>query len=178
MITQSLTECRIVTQSKKKTDGYDWSVTEDFHVLHELTWCSISSEQIEVAVLKLLPSLDESPAGVEGLRIFVLLTELLHVIQRNVTPAQSIELAEKLAAAMHRLSAKNIQVLGRMRENCLLFWEAFDFCLQITILQKSAYSNYNVNIYANYYLFIRTYNNNGEQYQELPKLFCLHSHHR
>lgn len=81
----------------------------------------MSSEQVGVAVLKLLPSLDESPAGVEGLRIFFLLTELLDVIQRNGIREQSIALAEKLAAAVHRLSDKNKKVLGRMRENCLLF---------------------------------------------------------
>lgn len=61
----------------------------------------------------LLPSLDEKPLGVEGLRIYTLLHELLHVIHKH-RRQQSGELAETLAAAVLRLSADSQQVLGMM----------------------------------------------------------------
>ncbi|XP_068168690.1 probable E3 ubiquitin-protein ligase HERC3 isoform X3 [Antennarius striatus] len=61
--------------------------------------------EVEDAVLLLLPSLVEKPVGVEGLRIFLLLSELLHV-------TQSEELAVNAAAAMQRLSPESLQVIG------------------------------------------------------------------
>ncbi|XP_028441208.1 probable E3 ubiquitin-protein ligase HERC3 isoform X1 [Perca flavescens] len=67
--------------------------------------------EVEAAVLHLLPSFDEKSVGVEGLRIFLLLNELLHVIQRHKLQ-QSIKLAEAVAAAMQRLSAESLQVIG------------------------------------------------------------------
>lgn len=75
-----------------------------------------SSQQVRDAVLHLLPSQDEKPPGVEGLRIFLLLSEL--VIQINKKSAQSTELAEKVAAAIQRLSDESRQVIGTVRE-CL-----------------------------------------------------------
>ncbi|XP_062245637.1 probable E3 ubiquitin-protein ligase HERC3 [Platichthys flesus] len=66
--------------------------------------------EVVAAVLKLLPSF-EDPVGVEGLRIFLLLNDLLHVIQKLHRP-QSTELAHAVAAAVLKLSAENLQVIG------------------------------------------------------------------
>lgn len=73
-------------------------------------------QQVEAAVLQLIPSLDEKPVGVEGLRIFLLLTELLHVIPRQKWQ-QSTKLALALAAAIQRLSTESCQVTGTVRDN-------------------------------------------------------------
>ncbi|XP_047453396.1 probable E3 ubiquitin-protein ligase HERC3 [Mugil cephalus] len=67
--------------------------------------------EVEAAILQLLPSLDKNPVGVEGLRIYLLLNELLHVIQKH-TQQQSTKLAEAVAAAVTGLSGKNLQVIG------------------------------------------------------------------
>ncbi|XP_078139122.1 putative E3 ubiquitin-protein ligase HERC3 [Centroberyx gerrardi] len=65
--------------------------------------------EVEAVVMNsLLPSLGENPIGVEGLRIYLLLTELLHVIQKQ---QQSTKLPEAVAAAMLRLPAASLQVL-------------------------------------------------------------------
>ncbi|XP_039989978.1 probable E3 ubiquitin-protein ligase HERC3 isoform X2 [Xiphias gladius] len=66
--------------------------------------------EVETAVLQLLPSLDERPVGVEGLRIFLLLNELLHVIQKH-KQGQNTKLAEAVATALLRLSAESLQVI-------------------------------------------------------------------
>ncbi|XP_047196022.1 probable E3 ubiquitin-protein ligase HERC4 [Hippoglossus stenolepis] len=66
--------------------------------------------EVAAAVLKLLPSFTD-PVGVEGLRIFLLLNDLLHVIQKLHRP-QSTELAQAVAAAVLKLSAENLQVIG------------------------------------------------------------------
>lgn len=68
--------------------------------------------KVVAAALQLLPSLGESPAGVEGLRIFLLLTELLHVTQRSEDFTQCTELTDKTAAAIQRLSDGDLQVIG------------------------------------------------------------------
>ncbi|KAI3371674.1 hypothetical protein L3Q82_024235 [Scortum barcoo] len=65
--------------------------------------------EVESAVLHLLPSLEKNPVGVEGLRIFLLLNELLHVIQKH---KHSTKLAEAVAAAVLNLSADSLQVIG------------------------------------------------------------------
>ncbi|XP_037623787.1 probable E3 ubiquitin-protein ligase HERC3 [Sebastes umbrosus] len=67
--------------------------------------------EVEATVLHMLPSLDERPVGVEGLRIFLLLNELLHVIQRRQLQP-STKLAEAVAAAVQRLSAESLQVIA------------------------------------------------------------------
>ncbi|XP_019960901.2 probable E3 ubiquitin-protein ligase HERC3 [Paralichthys olivaceus] len=67
--------------------------------------------EVEAAVLKLLLPSCTDPAGVEGLRIFLLLNELLHVMQKLKRP-QSTKLAEAVAAAAVGLSDENLQVLG------------------------------------------------------------------
>ncbi|XP_062246810.1 probable E3 ubiquitin-protein ligase HERC4 isoform X2 [Platichthys flesus] len=66
--------------------------------------------EVVAAVLKLLPSFLD-PVGVEGLRIFLLLNDLLHVIQKLHRP-QSTDLAQAVAAAVLKLSAENLQVIG------------------------------------------------------------------
>ncbi|KAM8891599.1 LOW QUALITY PROTEIN: putative E3 ubiquitin-protein ligase HERC3 [Spinachia spinachia] len=68
--------------------------------------------EVQAAVILLLPSLDEMPVGVEGLRIFLLLNELLYWIQRHDTQGTSTTLTEAVAAAVQRLSADSLQVLG------------------------------------------------------------------
>ncbi|XP_029986375.1 probable E3 ubiquitin-protein ligase HERC3 [Sphaeramia orbicularis] len=65
--------------------------------------------QVEATIIHLLPTLNPAPVGVEGLRIYLLLNELLHVVQEH---KQSSKLAEAVAAAVHRLSADSLRVLG------------------------------------------------------------------
>ena len=67
--------------------------------------------------MQMLPSLEEKPVGVEGLRIFPLLNELLHVIQGH--HRQSSELAMVAAAAVQKLSAESLQILGTVTDNCM-----------------------------------------------------------
>ncbi|KAM9351921.1 putative E3 ubiquitin-protein ligase HERC4 [Symphorus nematophorus] len=69
-------------------------------------------EEVEAAVLHLLPSLDRRPVGVEGLRIHLLLNELLHVIHRHRRQHTSTKLAEVVAAAVLSLSDDCLQVIG------------------------------------------------------------------
>ncbi|XP_075962646.1 putative E3 ubiquitin-protein ligase HERC4 isoform X1 [Anarhichas minor] len=68
--------------------------------------------EVEAAVLLLLPSLEKKPLGVEGLRIYLLLNELLHVIQSHEQRRTSTTLAEAVAAAVLNLSADSLQVIG------------------------------------------------------------------
>lgn len=81
----------------------------------------VSSTQVVAAALQLLPSLEESPAGVEGLRIFLLLTELLHVTQRFGNFEEYTELAHQTAAAIQRLSDGDMQVIGMAGGNTYAF---------------------------------------------------------
>uniref|UniRef100_A0A3B4TDV0 Probable E3 ubiquitin-protein ligase HERC4 n=1 Tax=Seriola dumerili TaxID=41447 RepID=A0A3B4TDV0_SERDU len=67
--------------------------------------------EVEAAVLQLLPSLDGNLVGVEGLRVFLLLNELLHVTQKHIQWPNT-DLAEAVAAAFQRLSAESLQVIG------------------------------------------------------------------
>ncbi|XP_018517718.1 probable E3 ubiquitin-protein ligase HERC3 [Lates calcarifer] len=67
--------------------------------------------EVKAAVLHLLHSFDMKPVGVEGLRVFLLLNELLHVIQKR-KQQQSTKLAEAVAAAVLSLSAESLQVIG------------------------------------------------------------------
>ncbi|XP_026032646.1 probable E3 ubiquitin-protein ligase HERC4 [Astatotilapia calliptera] len=67
--------------------------------------------EIEAAVLRLLPSLDQKPVGVEGLRIYLLLNELLHAVLKH-TRQQSIKLAEAVAGAVTRLSNESLKIIG------------------------------------------------------------------
>jgi len=63
-------------------------------------------------VLHLLPSLDKEPVGVEGLRIYLLLNELLRAVQRHARHRTSTALAEAVAAAVAKLSADSLRVIG------------------------------------------------------------------
>ncbi|KAL7391384.1 hypothetical protein ABVT39_008597 [Epinephelus coioides] len=68
--------------------------------------------EVEAAVLHLLPSLDKKPVSVEGLRILLLLNELLHVTQRHKRHQTNTKLAEAVAAAVLNMSADSLQVIG------------------------------------------------------------------
>ncbi|KAK5867921.1 hypothetical protein PBY51_012376 [Eleginops maclovinus] len=68
--------------------------------------------EVENALLHLPSSLDKKPVGVEGLRIFLILNELLHVIQNHQSPLKSIKLAKAVSAAVLNLSAGSLQVIG------------------------------------------------------------------
>ncbi|XP_061578743.1 probable E3 ubiquitin-protein ligase HERC4 [Cololabis saira] len=66
--------------------------------------------EVETVVVKLLHSLGVKPVGVEGLRLFLILSELLRAIQeRGVN--QSLRLAVEVAAVMRKLSAESLQIL-------------------------------------------------------------------
>lgn len=73
---------------------------------------SLSNQQVEAAVLHLLPSLDKKSEEVEGLRIYLLLFELLYVLQRNKCQQMSKKLTMAVAAAMLSLSDTSLQVIG------------------------------------------------------------------
>ncbi|KAF7654590.1 hypothetical protein LDENG_00067360 [Lucifuga dentata] len=74
----------------------------------------VKSDQVwaefEAALLHLLPSLDKNPVGVEGLRIYLLLSELLHVIEKHKRQ-HSTNLTEAVADALLRLSDDSLQIL-------------------------------------------------------------------
>lgn len=77
-------------------------------------------QQAETAVLQLLPSVDMNPVGVEGLRIFLLLNELLHACIQKCRWQQSKKLADAVAATMQRLPNESIQILGTVTPTILL----------------------------------------------------------
>ncbi|KAM6971877.1 putative E3 ubiquitin-protein ligase HERC3 [Aplochiton taeniatus] len=67
-------------------------------------------DEVRVAVLdSLLPHLNECPAGLEELRVFILLTELLSVLGKRLP---DVELTCAIAAAILRLHPEKLQVLG------------------------------------------------------------------
>ncbi|KAM8893194.1 LOW QUALITY PROTEIN: putative E3 ubiquitin-protein ligase HERC3 [Spinachia spinachia] len=71
--------------------------------------------EVEASLLHLLPSLDKKPtppSGVEGLRIYLLLNELLHVIQRHKHNGSSTTLAEAVTASRLNLSADGLPVIA------------------------------------------------------------------
>ncbi|XP_075998034.1 putative E3 ubiquitin-protein ligase HERC3 isoform X2 [Genypterus blacodes] len=68
-------------------------------------------KEVEDAVMLLLPSLEKKLMNVEGLRIYLILMELLLAIQRH-KQHQSTEFAEAVAAAVLRLSSDSLQILG------------------------------------------------------------------
>uniref|UniRef100_A0A3Q3IRN4 HECT-type E3 ubiquitin transferase n=1 Tax=Monopterus albus TaxID=43700 RepID=A0A3Q3IRN4_MONAL len=67
--------------------------------------------EVEAAVLHLLHSLDMKSVGVEGLRVYLLLNEFLHAVQKNKR-RQNTKLADAVAAAVLSLSAESLQVIG------------------------------------------------------------------
>uniref|UniRef100_A0A3P9MKF2 HECT domain-containing protein n=1 Tax=Oryzias latipes TaxID=8090 RepID=A0A3P9MKF2_ORYLA len=77
--------------------------------------------EVEKAVMKMLPSLHEKPAGVEALRVFLILNELLYAIQRlrhgslwegpqTGRGFHGVEIAMKVAAAVQSLSTEHLQI--------------------------------------------------------------------
>lgn len=71
------------------------------------------NSKVEKAVLHFLLFLDKKPVGVEGLRIYLLLNELLYAIQKR-TRQQNTKLAEAVAAAVTGLSRESLQVIGTL----------------------------------------------------------------
>uniref|UniRef100_A0AAQ5ZA97 HECT domain-containing protein n=1 Tax=Amphiprion ocellaris TaxID=80972 RepID=A0AAQ5ZA97_AMPOC len=96
-------------QTSPNSCGLDLSLTQ--RVFEKLVKTDAVSSEVEAAVLKLLQSLDEEPVGLEGLRIFLILTELLYAIQKQ-KEQQNMKLAEAMAAAVQRLSAESLQIIG------------------------------------------------------------------
>ncbi|XP_071362182.1 probable E3 ubiquitin-protein ligase HERC3 isoform X2 [Trachinotus anak] len=93
-------------QTSPKYSGLNLSLAQlDFK---KLVKKDVVLAKVEAAVLQMLPSLDVKPVGVEGLRIFLLLNELLCVIQKHKQPLCT-KLAEAVAAALLRLSAGSLQ---------------------------------------------------------------------
>ncbi|XP_029910454.1 probable E3 ubiquitin-protein ligase HERC3 isoform X2 [Myripristis murdjan] len=76
-------------------------------VTKDTVWAEVEA----VLMQQLLPSLGGKQVGVEGLRLYLLLSELLHVIQKH-KPQQSTQLAKAVAAAIQRLPAESLQVLA------------------------------------------------------------------
>ncbi|XP_026222369.1 probable E3 ubiquitin-protein ligase HERC4 [Anabas testudineus] len=68
-------------------------------------------DEVEIVVLQLLPSLNEKPVGVEGLRIYLLLNELLYVMQTH-RHQPGTALAVAAAGAMQKLSAESLETIG------------------------------------------------------------------
>ncbi|XP_015258098.1 PREDICTED: probable E3 ubiquitin-protein ligase HERC3 [Cyprinodon variegatus] len=71
----------------------------------------ILQDEVENAVLMLLPSLNNKPVGVEGLRVFLVLNELLHAIQKKYGP-QSFKLFGEVVAAFQKLPPESLQIIG------------------------------------------------------------------
>ncbi|XP_056272847.1 probable E3 ubiquitin-protein ligase HERC4 [Pseudoliparis swirei] len=90
-------------QTSSKYSGLDLSAAR--HAFENLAKKDQVSAEVEAALLQMLSALDEMPMGVEGLRVFLLLNELLRAIQ-------SKELAEAVATAVRRLCADSLHVLG------------------------------------------------------------------
>ncbi|XP_054476471.1 probable E3 ubiquitin-protein ligase HERC3 [Anoplopoma fimbria] len=97
-------------QTSSKYSGLNLSLVR--HAFKKLAKKDHVFAEVEAAVLHVPPSLGEMPVGVEGLRVFLILNELLHVIQRNDLRRTSTNLAVAIAAAVQRLCAESLQVLG------------------------------------------------------------------
>ncbi|XP_030587326.1 probable E3 ubiquitin-protein ligase HERC3 [Archocentrus centrarchus] len=96
-------------QTSPKYSGLDLSLAR--HNFEKLVKSDPVLEEVEAAVLELLPSLDVKPVGVEGLRIFLLLSELLHAMQK-CRQQQNTRLADAVADVMQRLPDESVQILG------------------------------------------------------------------
>lgn len=75
-------------------------------------------QQVETAILLLLPRLDNKPVGVEGLRVFLVLTELLHVTQKYCQPlisSTSLKLVEEISVAFQNLSPESLRIIGTVK---------------------------------------------------------------
>ncbi|CDQ87213.1 unnamed protein product [Oncorhynchus mykiss] len=72
-----------------------------------ITWLSVFS-QPNVVQRILLPSLSKDPIGVEGLRVYLIIPELLRVLRKQ---QRGIDITEAFAAAILRLNPDKLQVL-------------------------------------------------------------------
>ncbi|XP_072241436.1 probable E3 ubiquitin-protein ligase HERC3 [Leuresthes tenuis] len=96
-------------QASALYSGLDLSLAQE--VFEKLVKTDDVMSEVEDAVMQLLPSLDKEPVGVEGLRVFLILNELLRVMQKH-RRQQSTKLAAEVAAAVQKLSAKSLQIIG------------------------------------------------------------------
>ncbi|KAG7523241.1 putative E3 ubiquitin-protein ligase HERC4 [Solea senegalensis] len=96
-------------QTSTKYHGLNLSLAR--HTFRKLVKTENVLAEVEAAVLHLLLSSHEPPVGVEGLRIFLLLSELLFRIQKH-KGRQSTKLTEAVAAAVLGLPAESLQVIG------------------------------------------------------------------
>ncbi|KAM9808340.1 putative E3 ubiquitin-protein ligase HERC3 [Neosynchiropus ocellatus] len=64
--------------------------------------------EVEAAVAQLLARLPHRPASEEGLRVYLLLLELLHVIQQH---SRTTRLGDKLACSLARLSGQSLELI-------------------------------------------------------------------
>uniref|UniRef100_A0A672YRH4 Probable E3 ubiquitin-protein ligase HERC3 n=1 Tax=Sphaeramia orbicularis TaxID=375764 RepID=A0A672YRH4_9TELE len=130
----------------------------DFTAVQRAFTKLLQKDQVEATIIHLLPTLNPAPVGVEGLRIYLLLNELLHVVQEH---KQSSKLAEAVAAAVHRLSADSLRVLGTSHcSSGTLMWHALSVLMSPeTFRPDSAVKNmlqvlqymYNVSICYSYF---------------------------
>ncbi|XP_038161517.1 probable E3 ubiquitin-protein ligase HERC4 [Cyprinodon tularosa] len=96
-------------QTSSKCHGLNFKLARQY--FKKLVKVDIVWKEVEAAILHLLPLLDKNPVAVESLRIFLLLNELLHVIQKH-RKQQSSKLAETVAAVVSSLSMTSLEVLG------------------------------------------------------------------
>ncbi|XP_042079391.1 probable E3 ubiquitin-protein ligase HERC3, partial [Haplochromis burtoni] len=97
-------------QTSPTYSGLDLSLAR--RSFEKLVMRDVVFAEAETAVLQLLPSVDMNPVGVEGLRIFLLLNELLHACIEKCRWQQSKRLADAVAATMQRLPNESVQILG------------------------------------------------------------------
>ncbi|XP_014911336.1 probable E3 ubiquitin-protein ligase HERC4 [Poecilia latipinna] len=100
-------------QTSSNYPGLDLSLAKS--VFENLLAKGVLQTEVEKAVLLLLPRLDNRPVGVEGLRVFLVLTELLHVTQKYLQPqtsSTSLKLAEEITAAFQNLSPESLRIIG------------------------------------------------------------------
>ncbi|KAM4734623.1 putative E3 ubiquitin-protein ligase HERC3 [Anableps anableps] len=96
-------------QTSPNFPGLDLSLAKS--VFGKLLIEDILQAEVENAVLLLLPSLDNNPVGVEGLRVFLVLNELLHVTQKYCRP-QNLRLVEEVITGFQKLSPESLQIIG------------------------------------------------------------------
>ncbi|XP_019216334.1 probable E3 ubiquitin-protein ligase HERC3 isoform X2 [Oreochromis niloticus] len=97
-------------QTSPTYSGLDLSLAR--RSFEKLVMRDVVFAEAETAVLQLLPSVDMNPVGVEELRIFMLLNELLHACIQKCRWQQSKKLADAVAATMQRLPDASVQILG------------------------------------------------------------------
>ncbi|KAM4572310.1 putative E3 ubiquitin-protein ligase HERC4 [Odontesthes bonariensis] len=96
-------------QASASYSGLDLPLAQ--RVFEKLVKTDDVMSEVEDAVQQMLPSLDKEPVGVEGLRVFLILNELLRVMQKHKRQ-QSTKLAVDVATAVQKLSAESLQILG------------------------------------------------------------------